>query len=253
MNEAVEALLVSEDMLLGGRVKFRQPVDGYRAAIDPVLLAASIVAQPGDHILDIVCGAGAASLCLARRVADCRVTSIDSDRTMVRLAGDNVVLNELSGRVLVMHGDLLRPPQRLEPGSFSHVIANPPYLEAGTATPSPNTSKALANLEGEADLAAWIRCALTMARMKGTLNFIHRADRLDAVLAQLSGGAGDIVIFPLWAGPGKDAKRVIIHARKGVGSPMRLAPGLILHEANGRYTEAADAVLRHGAALPPDR
>ena len=65
----------SEDTLLGGRVRLRQPVAGYRAAIDPVFLAAAVPAVPGDRALDVGCGAGAAALCLAIRVPDCRARS----------------------------------------------------------------------------------------------------------------------------------------------------------------------------------
>jgi tRNA1(Val) A37 N6-methylase TrmN6 len=240
----------TEDFLLNGRVRLIQPARGYRAAIDPVFLAAAVPAGPGETVLDLGCGVGAASLCLAVRVLGCRITGLEADRRVVRLAGDNVTRNALSDRVLILAGDLLRPPQRLDPGGFSHVMANPPFLPTGVATPSPLAAKARATVEGDADLAAWIRFALTMVRAKGTLTFIHRADRLDSLLALLAGRAGEIVVFPLWAGVGKDAKRVIVRARKGILSPTRIAPGLILHEADGRYTEAAQSVLRHGAALP---
>src|SRR5262249_1962782 len=158
-------------------------------------------------------------------------------------------LNGLAERVVVIAGDLLRPPPRLEPGSFAHVMANPPFLERGTATPSPDAGKAAANVEGEADLAAWLRFALAMLRPNGRFTIIHRADRMEHVLAALAGRAGEIVLFPLWAGAGKPAKRLILRARKGVQTPTRLSPGLVLHETDGRYTAAADAVLRGGAAL----
>jgi tRNA1(Val) A37 N6-methylase TrmN6 len=240
----------TEDFFLDGRVRLRQPRQGYRAAIDPVFLAAAVPAKSGDTVLDIGCGAGAASLCLAARVPGCRVTGIESDRALVRLAGDNVALNRLSDRMMILTGDLMRPPQRLEPDSFAHVMANPPYLPRGAATPSPRQSKARATIEGDADLAAWLRFALVMTRVRGTITLIHRADRLEQLLALLSGRAGDIIVFPLWSGAGKDAKRVILRARKGIASPTRLASGLVLHEADGRFTEAADSVLRHGAALP---
>jgi tRNA1(Val) A37 N6-methylase TrmN6 len=151
--------------------------------------------------------------------------------------------------VVVMAGDLLRPPPRLEPGSFAHVMANPPFLEAGGASASPDAGKAAATVEGEADLAAWVRFALTMVRPKGSLTFIHRADRMEQLLAQLVGRAGEIIVFPLWAGHEKPAKRIIVRARKAVETPTRLTPGLVLHESDGRYTPAADAVLRGGAAL----
>ena len=239
----------TEDALLGGRVRLRQPADGYRVAIDAVLLAAAVPAGPVDTVLDIGCGVGAAALCLAARVSGCRITGIDTQRGLVRLASDNVTLNDMFGRVAVMAGDLLRPPPRLEPGSFTHVMANPPFLEAGTVTASSEPSKAAANIEGEADLAAWVRFALTMARPKGSVTFIHRADRLEHLLARLSGRAGEIVVFPLWSGPDKPASRIIVRARKGIATPMRLLPGLVLHESDGRFTAAAQAVLRDAAAL----
>jgi len=167
----------------------------------------------------------------------------------VRLANDNVALNSLGHRVAVMLGDLLSPPPRLEPGGFDHVLANPPHLAQGTATPPPDPGRAAAHVEGEADLAAWIRFLLTMARPKGSITVIHRADRLDALLAQLSGRAGEIVVFPLWPGAGKPAKRVVVRARKGLATPTRLSAGLVLHGPDGRYTAAAEAVLRDGARL----
>ncbi len=249
MSKPAAGLPVSEDTLLGGRVKLRQPLAGYRAAIDPVLLAAAVPASAVDRVLDIGCGVGAAALCLAVRVEGCRITGIEAQRDLVQLANENITLNDLFGRVSIIAGNLLHPPPRLEPGSFSHVLANPPFLESAAASPSPVAGKAAATVEGEADLAAWVRFALTMVRPKGSLTFVHRADRMEQLLAQLMGRAGEITVFPLWAGPDKPAKRIIVRARKGVETPTRLTPGLTLHEADGRYTPAADAVLRGGAAL----
>lgn len=239
----------SEDGLLGGRIHLQQKVTGYRVAIDPVLLAAAVPAVSGNRVLDIGCGVGAAALCLAHRVPGCRVTGIERERDLVRLASDNIALNNLSGRVSAMTGDLLNPPPRLEPGGFDHVMANPPYLEAGAATPPPDPGRAAAHVEGAADLAAWVRFALTMVRAKGSITFIHRADRIEQLLAQIAGRAGEIVVFPLWPGMDKPAKRILVRARKEVATPTRLAPGLVLHHADGRYTAAAEAVLRGAAGL----
>lgn len=240
---------VSDDTLLGGRVRLRQPVSGYRVAIDPVLLAAAVPATAADTILDIGCGVGAASLCLAARVPQCRIVGIDRQRDVVRLASDNIALNELGARVSVMMGDLLHPPPRLEPGGFSQVMANPPFFESASISASPNAAKAAASVEGEADLAAWVRFALAMVSSRGGITFIHRADRLGQLLGELAPRAGEIVVFPLWAGDGKPAKRVIVQARKGSATPLRLMPGLVLHRPDGRNTDAAEAILRHGASL----
>jgi tRNA1(Val) A37 N6-methylase TrmN6 len=244
-----EGVALSEDSLLSGRVRLRQPVDGARVSIDPVFLAASVLVEPGQLVLDIGCGTGAAMLCVAAREPLCRVVGIERQRDLVRIAGDNAILNGMANRASVMVGDLLNAPPRLSAGAFDHVIANPPYLERARANSVPNPARAEATIEGDAALGDWVRFALAMARPKGTVTFIHRADRIDAMLGQIAGRAGEVVVFPLWPGQGRPASRIVVRARKQVAAPARLAVGLTLHEADGRFSQAAEAVLRGGEAL----
>jgi tRNA1(Val) A37 N6-methylase TrmN6 len=238
----------TEDRLLDGRVKLRQPRDGFRVAIDSVLLAAAMAVTEGATVLEPGAGVGAASLCLAARVPGCRIVGLELQRDLVRLAQQNIELNKAAQTVRVMTGDLAVPPAMLTPGGFDHVMMNPPFLAAGKVHAPVDPSRAAAHVEGAAGLADWIRFALLMLRPKGAVTLIHRADRLDEALASLTGLAGEIVVFPLWPGQGKPAKRVIIRARKDIATPTRLAAGLVLHEDDGRFTPAADAVLR-GADL----
>ena len=241
---------ISRDSLLGGKVRIMQPISGYRAAIDPVFLAASVAAVPGDRVLDVGSGVGAAALCLAVRVPGVRVSGLEMQRDLVRLASRNADANGLAGNVLFMAGSLLAPPARLAPGSFHHVMANPPFAEPGRGNPPPDAGKAAATIEGAAGIEDWLSFCLLMVRPKGSITLVHRADRLDAVLAALMGKIGEVTVFPLWPGSdGKPAKRVIVRGRKGVATPLRLAPGLILHEDDGAYTPAAEAILRDGAGL----
>ena len=241
---------VTEDALLGGRVTLRQPAAGYRVAIDSVLLAAAVPAGAGDMVLDVGSGVGAAALCLAARAPDCRIYGVEIQRDLVRLAAENVALNKFEGRVDVMVGDLTRPPPRLAAGSFHHVMSNPPYLAEDGANPPANPSKATATIEAAGDLAEWVDFCMKMVRHKGSVTFIHRADRLDELLAGLRDKTGDIAVFPFWptADRTRPAKRVIVQATKGGAGPLKLLPGMVLHEGD-RYTDAAEAVLRHGAAL----
>ena len=247
--------LLSADTLLGGAVQLRQPRDGFRAAIDPVLLAATVPAVSGERALDIGCGSGAASLCLARRVAGIRVVGMEVDRSLARLAQDNAALNGLGDRFEAVVGDLLRPPPRLAPHSFDHVLANPPYFEGQSSTAPADDARARAHTEGRADLATWIAFALRMARPGATISLIHRAERLADLLDHLGERAGAAVVYPLWPRDpfgerAKPAKRVIVQARAGKRGPMRLVGGLVLHGDGDGYTPAADAVLRAGGALP---
>lgn len=87
-------------------------------------------------------------------------------------------------------------------------------MTAGHGRRPANPARAAATVEAGADLDAWLRFCVRTLRSKGTLTMIHRADRLDAVLACLRGRVGDLRLFPLWPGGGRASKRVIIAGRK---------------------------------------
>lgn len=240
---------VTEDRLLDGRVILRQPRDGFRAAIDSVLLAAAIPATEGAKLLEPGIGVGGAALCLAARLPGCDIAGLEIQPELVRLAQQNIQLNGMENTVRVIEGDLANPPDGLIPGSFDHVMMNPPFLAAGRVHAPTDQSRALAHVEGAAGLAVWLGFALKMVRSKGSITLIHRADRLDEALAAMTVVTGEIVVFPLWPGrAGKAAKRIIIRGRKDIRAPTRLAAGLVLHENDGSYTAEADAILR-GAPL----
>jgi tRNA1(Val) A37 N6-methylase TrmN6 len=85
----------------------------------------------------------------------------------------------------------------------------------------------------------------------GTFTTIIRADRMGEALSLLP--ARGVSVLPLWPRTDAPAKRVIIQAVKGARAALTMLPGLVLHESDGRYTQAADAVLRGGAALTMER
>ena len=235
---------LTEDTLLGGRVRVLQPRRGYRVAVDAVLLAAAIDAAAGERVLDLGAGVGAIGLCLATRVAGCAVTGIEMQPALARLAERNAALNGISERVRTIIHDLAQPlPSDL--GSFDHVATNPPYLAAAVADPSPDPSKALATVESSADLARWLAVATAAAKSAGTVLVIQRSDRLEEIVTHLVGlGWGDVAIKRL-----PPAARVLIRARRA-GTLQRIeSPALVLHRPEGGYTEAAEAVLRHAAPL----
>jgi tRNA1(Val) A37 N6-methylase TrmN6 len=241
---------LTEDGLLGGRVRLSQPARGYRAAIDPVLLAAAVPATAGETVLDAGAGTGAASLALAVRVPGCRIVGLEIQRDLQRLASRNARQNELGRRVEVIEGDLGRPPPRLVGTIFDHVMTNPPHLAAAAAIASPVQGRARAHVEHQLDLAGWLAACLRMLRPGGVLTLVHRADRLADALAPLRGPLGDLVIYPLWPRAGdRPAKRVLVQGRKGSRGPLRLARGLVLHDDSGGFSAAAEAVLRHAKDL----
>lgn len=234
---------VSLDALLGGRVRLLQPKDGLRAAIDPVFLAAAVPALSGQSVLEVGCGSGAAALCLAARVPGVFVTGLDVQADLIQLAGDSADLNRMAGRVAFVAGDLLAPPRAVLDRPFDHVMANPPFAKSGTGRVSPDRGKALASVEGPADLAAWVAFCIARMTAGGSVTFIHRADRAGEVASLFAAGGLATVVFPL--GP----KRVLVQGNKKDAGSVTYMPGLELHQADGTFSPAADAVLRDGRAL----
>jgi tRNA1(Val) A37 N6-methylase TrmN6 len=243
---------ITKDALLGGRVEFYQPAKGYRAAIDPVFLAAAVPAGAGERVLDAGAGAGAAALCLAARVPGVTVTALEFQPFLAALARKNVEANGMAGRISVLDGDILMPPAAIKPGSYHHVMANPPYLDPARCRPPPDPVRAAATHEGAAGLADWVYFCCRMAAANGTVTIIHRAEREDELLAafgEKETGPAAITIFPLLAGEGKAAKRIIVQARKGSSAPPRRSSGMVLHDAGGGYTAQAKAVLAEAGGL----
>lgn len=243
---------LSCDALLDGRVRLWQPRRGYRAATDPVLLAAACPARPGDRVLDLGCGAGAAILCLAARVPRLALHGLELQPAYASLARRNAAA---AGLAFTVHeGDVAAPPAALRGLVFDHVIANPPYFLAADA-PSPQPGRDLARRSGEGGPAVWIDAALRRLRQGGWLTVIHRTERLAEILEACSGRAASIAIRPLSPRAGRDAGRFVMRARKDSGGPLRLCAPLVLHaglahEGDGDdFSAEARAILRDAGPM----
>lgn len=251
VTEDAYSIPVTHDRLLGGRVRFDQPATGYRAAIDPVLLAAAVPVRSGETVLELGSGAGAASLCLATRVSGCRVTGIERDTAQVAIANANAGANALADRVCFHVGDVAGSLPEVADGTFDHAIANPPFLEADRADQRQVSSsrQRAATIEGDTLLDGWLLLLCRAVRPKGRITLIQRADRLDDILAGLRPLAGDIAVLPLWPKAGQPARRVIVTARPGTAAPLRVLAGLVLHDDAGGFSAAAAAILNDAAPL----
>ena len=131
-------------------------------------------------------------------------------------------------------------------GRFDHAFANPPYhLAAGTA--SPDAAREAAKRGGAGAVRSLGRRAGRRLRPRGTLTFILAA-ALPAGLPRGvdRGGCDPAALLPLWPKPERAAKLVLLRGVKGGQAPFRVLPGLVLHEPDGSFTPAAEAILRDG-------
>ncbi|NMJ43418.1 methyltransferase [Roseomonas sp. JC162] len=236
----------TDDLLLGGRVRLRQPVRGFRAGLDAVLLAAFVPARPGQRVLEAGCGSGAAFLCLAARVPRLAVVAVEREPAMVALARVNAAANGVAATI--EDGDVADVALARRLGPVDHALANPPYWPGGTAPPG--AIRRAATHEGSAGLDAWARFLVAALKDGGTAALVLPAARFDAGVAALrQAGCGATTLLPLAPRVGQPAKRVLLRARRGGRGPATVLPPLALHDADGRFTPAAESVLRDAAAI----
>lgn len=242
----------TQDRFLDGRLLVAQPRAGYRAAMDPVLLAAACPARPGQTVLELGCGAGVASLCLGRRVDGLRLVGLEKQAAYADLARRNAQANGLAFEVF--EGDLAHMPPPLRAQSFDHVLANPPYFAPSSGTAAADPGREAAQREAT-PLADWAAAGFRRLKPGGWFTLIQNADRLADVLTAMARLGGSIVVLPIAPREGRPAGRVLVAARKGGRGPLRLLAPFVLHarpahEADREdLTPAAQAVLRHAQAL----
>jgi tRNA1(Val) A37 N6-methylase TrmN6 len=245
---------LTDDAFLNGRINLLQPEKGYRAGIDAVFLAATVPCHAGEQVFEAGVGAGAAALCLTARCPAVHLTGIENNTRYALLAEENAKRNGYGQHIKIIHADvkdamrreLAHMPQH---GSFQHAFANPPFFEDGKVTPSPSLLKAKAHSFGPEDLDLWIKVMIAMVGLRGTVTLIHRPEALSKILASMEEKLGDIRVAPLHARENTTASRIIVQGVKGSRAPLQLLPGLILHNEDNSFTEAAEAILREGLDL----
>jgi tRNA1(Val) A37 N6-methylase TrmN6 len=243
------------DRWLGGRLALVQPKGGHRVGTDAALLAAA-AGTPEGRIADVGAGVGAVGLALVQRSERAVADLIEIDPDLAQLAESNAARNGLQPRARVLRLDVLKPAERREAGladeTVDCVVTNPPFFQSGTVRVSPNQGRARAHVlppaEGGAMLEAWIRASLALLAPGGRFVMIHRPDALSVILAAVENRLGAVALLPVHPSANASAHRLMIAGVKGSKAPLRIAPALILHQADGRLTAEADAIHR-GEAL----
>ena len=240
----LDGLEVTHDHLFSKQVQITQLKSGYRVGSDAVLVAASLTAA-GGQVLDLGAGVGGISLCIANRLGGVRITAVEIDPVIAALARYNVAVNRMDHQVQVINGDITAMPAVMAQ-SFDHVISNPPYHHKAGTRPR-HAARAMAHMGADTDLDDWVKAALWAAKPRGRISFICRADRTAELIGLFDRvGAGETLLFPLWSRPSSPAGRVIIQVRKASRGPGAILAGLIMHNEDGSFTEAAQKILRGG-------
>lgn len=228
----------SLDSLRRGTVPFVQPRGrGLRVSVDPVLLALFLHDRvTGGPVVDLGTGVGIIPLLLASDGASGPFWGVELQPELVRLAGENALLNGFaSGRLQLVAADLRHLEGTLPEGCAAWVVSNPPYNLPRRGRPSPESARSLACHELTCSLRELVTAAARLLRPDGTLALVQRGDREEETLEEL-GQAGLVAtrLRRVRGRPGRPYRHFLVEARHAaVAGPYRQEPTLVLRGVRG--------------------
>jgi tRNA1(Val) A37 N6-methylase TrmN6 len=243
----------TEDAFLGGQLRLRQPKSGHRAGHDAMLLAAATPARPGDRVVDLGAGVGAAGLAVAKRVAGMELVLVEIDAALADLARGNAAANAIAADVIVLDATSAADAYiaaGLAPDSVDVVLMNPPFNDPSRHRASPDRGREAAHLATPSTLEGWIHAARRILRSGGVLTLIWRADDLAEVLAALDRGFGSLAILPVHGEAKMPAIRVLIRAIKGGKAPTQIQASLMLNDESAVPNKQVQEILAGKRVLP---
>jgi tRNA1(Val) A37 N6-methylase TrmN6 len=229
---------------------------GHRSGLDAIVLAATVAEDACGPVADLGAGAGVVGMAVAHRCASTVVDLFEIDPELSALSAASVGLehnSHLAGRVHSHCTDVAAPTDMLataqqSPGAYAYVLANPPYND-DRHQKSPDPRRSSAHMAQSNTPQTWIKMAANLLAHRGHLALILRPENLQDWVPQAQKSIGGVVILPLYPRADKSASRVLIGATKNSRAALKILPPLILHQADGSNTPAAEDILRGRASI----
>ena len=237
MNSILQTTHDSIAIRGSGVVRITQPAKGHRFTLDSILLADFCRIKPNDRVLEPGAGTGIISLLLAKKHPRASFTAIEVQSDLSILCELNIIDNDLAGGMQVLRNDLRRIGKTLPPGSFSVIVANPPYTKEGTGRTSPHAARQIARHDRAASLEAWLNLHRFL-KNSGKYYLVFPAARLAELAALMKRRKLEPkrlrLVHPYLDKP---ASLVLLESVKEGGSGLVVLPPLIVHEPGGGYTK----------------
>ena len=238
---------LTRDEILRGRLTLWQPREGYRFAVDPLLLLDFISDTKVARAADLGTGCGIIALGLAKKFAGARVTAVELQPRLAQLARKNADENGLGERVEVLELDLADAAAcraALPGAAFEMVASNPPFRPLGEGSANPVDEAAVARHELRLTLADLAREARRLLQPGGRCAIVYPAERLGALLQTLEReGLRPLRLRCVHPRIGEPATRVLVEARKGARGNLVVEGPMILRDEDGAYTADARRAL----------
>jgi tRNA1Val (adenine37-N6)-methyltransferase len=221
-----------------------QKKEGYRFALDSLLLANFCRLKPRDRVLELGTGGGIIALWLSRKYPEIHLVGLELQAGLMELARRNLGLNQAENRISLVRGDIRVLARFFRPASFDAVVTNPPYRPLRTGRINPQSEKALARHELTVDLEQLLAAAGQALKKRGRFFLIYPVRRLAALLALSRQYRLEPkrlrLVQPL---ADRDADWMLMEAVKEGGEELKVLPALVVYEERGVYSPEVRGLL----------
>jgi len=236
--------MTTEETIFQGHLRILQKKKGYRFSIDAPILAQGICLEKASKAIDLGTGCGVVALILALRFPGVHIYGIEIQKGLAELAEKNVRLNKMEDRITIIHGDMKDAPFLVGTEEADMVFSNPPYGRLETGRVSPNGERATARHEIKVSLADVMFSAERLLRPLGRLVLIYPAARMADLITQMRAFRLEPKMLQMiHPKAGLLAERVLIEGVKHGRPGVRVLSPLVIHNADGSYTEAAKQII----------
>lgn len=228
-------------------IKAYQNRKGYRFSVDALLLYSFVNLQRAGKIADLGAGSGIIGLLLAKRYPASEVTLVEVQDSLIRLAEENIALNQLGDRVKAINYDIrkIKTIHRSPIGRrlftshcFDLIVSNPPFRRQKTGLISLTDEKAIARHEIKLRLTDLIDASHYLLKSKGRLCIIYHPSRLVELINALRKKQMEPKRLRfVHSNLQTEAKMALIEAVKNGRAEMKIEKPLFIYKEDGSYTD----------------
>ena len=233
--EAIERI----DDLEFKNLKIIQNKDGFCFGIDSVLLSDFAKNIKKDSmVLDLGTGTGIIPILLCGKTKLKKVTGIELQEEVAKMAKKSIKLNNLEDKFNVINENILNLNKIYENQTFDVIVSNPPYKKKDTGITNENEKKIISRHEISASLEDFIKISKDLLKDKGEFYMVHRPERLVDIFELMRKYKIEPKILKMvYSYKNKEPKLILIKGVKNAKPFLKVESNLYIYEDTGKYTK----------------
>lgn len=204
--------------------------------MDAVLLSGFATARKGEQVLDLGTGTGIIPILMEAKTPADHLTGLELQEDSADMARRSVELNQLSGKIDIITGDIKEADTYFTSASFDVITCNPPYMIDHHGLINHDSPKAIARHELKCTLEDVVKSASLLLKTGGHFYLVHRPFRLAEIIVTLTKYKLEPkrmrLVYPF---VDKEPNMVLLEAVKGGKPRMTVESPLIVFQEPGVY------------------